>query len=187
MNAPIRRLSSTFLLAFVCIGSLQLAAQQKAIDTWGVLGSYTCSKWGDDASSTRLFLLPNENWTQIAPFEFSSSGLEWYGARFRNMHLRLAAFRPEGVFTVELGIVKLYNVELIDASDMRSLRPMPREKSPVKFDRPAALSPEPAAVQVLTLVERFSFDQTSGQLTEVLPLDSIKQPLRCQQKPLFTE
>ncbi len=90
---------------------------------------------------------------------------------------------------MESGVIRLYNVELFDlpSGPQNGLVRSYRWKGQFEIERPSALSPERPAGHAMALVETFSFDPTSGQLTEVLPIDSIQQPLRCQQKPLFTD
>jgi hypothetical protein len=57
----------------------------------------------------------------------------------------------------------------------------------VKIERPSALpAPPQTKVWATVLVQSFRFDRNSGQLTEVLPLDSVRLPIRCDQHPLFT-
>ncbi len=192
MNDRVRHRSLILLFALICIFISPLSAQMKAktIDTWDVLGSYTCSLWGSDAPPAKLFLLPNERWNRIAPFEFSSSSLQWISVQTRNVQFNLPySFDLEGIFTVESGIIRLYNVELFDlpSGPQNGLVRIVRWKGPFEIERPSALPPEPPVAHAMALVETFSFDPTSGQLTEVLPPDSIQQPLRCQQKPLFTD
>lgn len=183
MNANLRQISLVFAwVIFVSAG--QLSAQQKAVDVWDVLGSYSCSKWGVDAPPEKLFLLPNKKWTRDAPFAPSFSHLEWVSVHQRGLSFMLPYIFPDGIYTVESGDVKLYKVGPIEyLEDMRSLRP---RFHLLKFDRPSALPPE-KTTQSMELIKSFSFDQTSGRLTEILPVDSLEQPFRCQQMPLFTE
>ncbi len=55
----VRQRSMVLLFALICIFISPLSAQMtaKSIDTWDVLGSYTCSVWGSDAPPAKLFLL----------------------------------------------------------------------------------------------------------------------------------
>lgn len=190
MNDLIRKRSLTVLFALICLLISPLSAQMKAVDTWDVLGSYSCSLWGSDAPPAKLFLLPNGRWNRVAPFEFSFSNLTWISVRTRNVQFNLPySFNLDGMFTVESGVIKLYNLEFLDlpSGPQNGLVQNYRWKAPFQIERPAALPPERPAGQAMILVETFNFDPSSGQLTEVLPLDSIQQPLRCQQKPLFTD
>lgn len=183
MNASVRQIGVAFAFV-VLIAAGQLAAQQKSIDVWDVLGSYSCSKWGADAPPEKLFFLPNEKWTRGSPFVPSVSGWEWISVRTRHISFLVPYAAPDGIYTVEAGEVRLYKLGwIVNPQDLRSLQPRFHLLS---LERPSAL-PSEETTQTVELIKRFSFDQTSRQLTEILPIDGIEQPFRCQQMPLFTE
>ena len=57
----------------------------------------------------------------------------------------------------------------------------------MKIERPSALPPpRQRKIWATMLVQSFRFDPVLGQLTEVLPVDSMRLPVRCDQHPLFS-
>ena len=165
------------------------AHAQHAIDAWDVMGEYTCARPDGDTPKTKIFLLPDMSWDSVAPFSRLPLRFHWIGAQTRGWRGPLPyVFPPQGIFKVKSDIVELYSAELVDdvyAARIRSQNPFFRGL--MKIERPSALPPAPQAkVWATLLLQSFRLDRNSSQLTEILPLESTRLPVRCDQHPLFT-
>ena len=186
--SKVRRSQWRFLF-LILLFTFPACAQQRAIDVWDVLGDYTCTVPGSDAATEKLFLLPDLRWDRVAPFTLLPLRMNWVTVQTRGWHGRLPfVFAPQGIFKVKADVVELYNVELVEdgyAARVGSLE-NPLVHRLLAIERPSALPPRQQKVWASLLVQSFRFDQVLGQLTEVLPIDSIRLPVRCDQHPLFT-
>ena len=179
-----------FFFTLIFVFAFHARAQQQTTDPWDVLGDYTCSVPGSEASSVKLFLLPDMSWDRVAPFTLLPRRMGWIGVQTRGWRGWLHyAFKPRGVFKVNADVVELYNAELVD--DGYAVRVGLLDsglfRGLIKIERPTALPvPFQTKAWATLLVQSFRFDRNSAQLTEVLPLDSARLPTRCDQHPLFT-
>lgn len=183
------RPSPWHFLFLLLVSTFPARAQQRAIDTWDVMGDYTCTRPESDAPAEKLFLLPDMRWDRVPPFTLLPLHIGWVSVQTRGWRGRLPfALDPQGVFKVRSDVVELYYAELVDegyAVYMGSFR-NPFFHGLMKIERPSALPPPQQQLWATSLAQSFRFDPFSGQLTEVLPIDSTRLPVRCDQHPLFT-
>jgi hypothetical protein len=127
-------------------------------------------------------------WDRVAPFTFEPFRLTWVRVQTRGWIGRVPyAFKPNGTFKVQSGVVELYNTELVEDPYTGHFGVNGFLWGTTKnLDRPSVLpEPRPQPVWARLLVQRFRFDLNSGQLTEVLPVGSGRNPFSCDKLPLF--
>lgn len=184
------RLKTWLVLVLLSCLSLASSGQSVTIDSWRVIGAYTCIAPLTDDPPQSLFLLPDMSWDFAGPFTPKSVRAEWVSVQTRGWRGRIPyGFKPPGVFSIDENLVRLYSTELIENPFRFGLAANGLLRGMANgFDQPSALpAPPPYALQTQMLVKTFQFDERSEQLVEVLPSDSTRLPLRCRRGPLFID